>query len=119
MSKTKKIVWRMIPVMLLMIVFISNGVWGAFSNLNPNASVPTQDTDMTQMISRIWGIILVVLQVAAVAALVFAGVKYMYASADQRAEIKQSLMYLAIGAVLVFGAATVIGFVTEAFDEIV
>ena len=43
-----------------------------------------------------------------IAAVVFAGLRYMFASADQKADIKKSMGILAIGAVLVFGATLLI-----------
>ena len=38
----------------------------------------------------------------------------MFASADQKADIKQGLTYLAIGAVLIFGAVSIIQLVAGA-----
>ena len=56
----------------------------------------------------IWGTVVTIVQILAVAAVVFAGLRYMFASADQKADIKKSMGVLAIGAVLVFGATLVI-----------
>ena len=42
-----------------------------------------------QSVKKIWGTILLVLQVLAVAAFCFAGVKYMFASADTKANLKK------------------------------
>ena len=65
-----------------------------------------------------WATIRVIVQIAAVACVVFAGLRYMFASSDQKADIKQGLIYLAIGAVLVFGATTIIGFVADSAVQI-
>jgi type IV secretory pathway VirB2 component (pilin) len=124
MKISKKIVLRILPVVIVLVVMlVTNGAiqgtgndgFGAF---NPDMSVTAEKTDTIGAINRVWGIILTILQVAAVAAVVFAGVKYMFTSADQKADIKKSLGILALGAILVFGASTVIQFLTGAFKEI-
>ncbi len=70
-------------------------------------------------INRVWGSVTLILQVASVTAVVFAGVRYMFASADQKADIKKSMIYLVVGAIFVFSASTVINFVVKAFQDIV
>lgn len=67
---------------------------------------------------NIWGVILVVLQVASMSGIIFAGVRYMFASVDSKADMKKSMIYLVIGMVIVFAASSVVGFVTGTFDEI-
>lgn len=122
MKKSKKIFLRILPVlMVLMIVFTTNVFaanegFNAFSSemkVNANKSGNTIGT-----ISNAWGIILTILQVAAIAAVVFAGVRYMFASADSKADIKKQMIWLVIGAVLVFGASTVIQLVTNVANDI-
>ena len=69
-------------------------------------------------VSKAWNTIRLILQIAAVAAVIFAGVRYMFASADQKADIKKSMGILAIGAALVFGATFVIDFIVTLTEEI-
>jgi len=66
----------------------------------------------------VWATVITIVQILAVAAVVFAGLRYMFASADQKADIKKSMGILAIGAVLVFGATVVLGFIQNATNEI-
>lgn len=66
----------------------------------------------------IWGTVITIVQILAVAAVVFAGLRYMFASADQKADIKKSMGILVIGAVLVFGATLILNFITTATNEI-
>lgn len=122
MKKSKKIFLRILPVlMVLMIVFTTN-VFAAgegFGAFNSNMNVNANKTGSTvETISNAWGIILTILQVAAIAAVVFAGVRYMFASADSKADIKKQMIWLVIGAVLVFGASTVIQLVTNVANDI-
>ena len=42
----------------------------------------------------------------------------MFSSADQRANIKKDLIYLAIGGAFVFGATTIVKFVVTAANDI-
>lgn len=67
---------------------------------------------------RIWGAVLVVLQIASVAGVIFVGLKYMFASSDVKADLKKNMINLVIGMIIVFGASTVVGFVTGTFTDI-
>ena len=69
-------------------------------------------------VKRIWGTVSLILQVCAVAAVVFAGVRYMFASADGKADIKKQTVGLIVGAILVFGATTLINFVITITSEV-
>jgi len=70
-------------------------------------------TDVANIMKNIWSTTITVVQVLSVAAIVFAGLRYMFASADTRADIKKQLGYLALGAILVFSTTTVIKFVAN------
>ena len=87
-----------------------------------NASFPSGSSAtsaLTGAVGRTWNTVSLVVQVIAVATVVFAGVRYMYSSAEIRADIKRGLSYLAIGAVFVFAAASVARFVVRAGDHII
>lgn len=68
---------------------------------------------------QIWKTVTTIVQILAFAAVIFAGLRYMFASADQKADIKKGLGMLAIGAILVFAASTVVKFVVGAADQII
>ena len=44
----------------------------------------------------------------AIIMLMFAGIKYMTAGADEKAAVKESLLPLVIGAILIFGAVSIV-----------
>ncbi len=69
-------------------------------------------------ISRVWGIVLTALQVAAIAGVIYAGVRYMYSSSDQRADLKKSMISLIIGMVIVFTGSTVVQIVINLFNDV-
>ena len=78
----------------------------------------TASNGIVRVTGNIWQTVIVVIQVLAVAAVVFAGLRYMFASADQKADIKKQLIILVIGAVLVFGASTVLGIISNVTKEV-
>lgn len=98
---------KIIPVVLVMCLVLTN----VFA-----VSVPTEDTipdgdaseTIENSIGNVWATVVSVVQILAIAAVVFAGVRYMFASADQKADIKKGMGMLAIGGILVFGATTVL-----------
>ncbi len=112
----KKFMLRVMPIVLVALFVVAPTVWGVYDPLagNPNQSISTVDT----AVQKVWGTVLTVLQVCAVAALVFAGVKYMFASAEGKADIKNGMIGLVIGAILVFGASAVIKMIISASEEV-
>jgi len=75
-------------------------------------------TSWTSISGKIIWIVNTIVRYAAFGGILFLGLKYMFASADQKADIKQGLIYLSIGAILVFCATTIIKFVVDATNEI-
>lgn len=123
MKKSKKIFLRVLPVLMLAVMLISSNFVFAdkagFGNFTGDMKVNADTSGNTvKSIGTVWGIILTVLQVAAIAAVVFAGVRYMFASADSKADIKKQMIWLVIGAILVFGASTVIQLITNFADDL-
>ncbi|MBR5228125.1 MAG: hypothetical protein IKV94_05780 [Clostridia bacterium] len=77
-----------------------------FINTNPGIGT------LNDTVKDVWATVIVIVQILAVAAVVFAGLRYMFASSDAKADIKKSMGILIVGAVLVFAATTVLSFVT-------
>lgn len=95
---------------------------GALSEINKNFSNGSRSgrySKFNSAKSNIWGVLLTVLQVASIAGVIFAGVRYMFASSDSKADMKKSMIYLIIGMVIVFSASTVVGITTRTFNDIV
>ena len=97
---------------LFVAICVINSVYGISV---PSASdISGNDIDSVSSLAKnIWSTVAVVLQILAVAAVVVAGVRYMFASADQKADIKKQTVILIVGAVLVFGATTILSFVSS------
>ena len=113
----KKFMLRVMPIVLVALVVFGSSVFALDVNTTFNNRGDTSSSAVN-MVNRVWGIVLTVLQVLAVAAIVFAGVRYMFAGADQKAEIKSGLLVLAIGAILVFGASMVVRALLRVTNEV-
>lgn len=81
---------------------------------DPGYNEGTVSNAIKEKMGYIWATIATIVQLAAVACVVFAGLRYMFASSDQKADIKQGMIYLVIGAILVFGAISIIRLVGNA-----
>ena len=119
MKKSKKIMLRLVPVLLLVVVVLAGNVFATGSGVSTewpdaNGSIGTIDNAA----GKIWGTLLTIFQILAIAAIVVAGIRYMFASADQKADIKKSLVVLVIGAILVFGASTVAKIIMDATNDV-
>lgn len=79
----------------------------------------TEGENVKRPIKRVWSSLILVLQAASVAGIIFAGVRYMFASAEIKADIKASMIHLVIGMVIVFAASSVVGVVTGTFNNLV
>lgn len=111
----KKFMLRVMPIVLVALVMISGNVFAAIDIFNPTGSVG----EVENVVNNVWGTVLTVLRVLAVAAIVFAGVKYMFASAEGKADLKNGMVGLVVGAILVFGASIVVELIMSAANQAV
>jgi len=109
----KKFMLRVMPIVLVAVFVLGNVAWAAGDPFNPTGSVGSVD----KMVNNIWCTVLTVLRILAVAAIVYAGVKYMFASAENKADIKSGMLGLVVGAILVFGASIVVDLIMKAANE--
>lgn len=68
-------------------------------------------------LNNIFGTLFFALKVFGVAGIVINGVRYMYADSQDKAKIKQSLVYIIIGTIFIFGAEIVVNLITGAFTN--
>ena len=127
----KKFMLRIIPIIFMVVLLATPTVFAtkntqqqqqqqeapkSYETLyKEETKVDTVDT----AVKKVWGTVLTILQICAIGALVFAGVKYMFASADGKADIKNGMLGLAIGAILVFAASSVISWILDAADDVI
>lgn len=120
MKKSKKILLRILPILMIGLLLVTSNVFAANDNAI-TAGVPTANgkiEKITNLGGKIWGTISVIVQIAAIAAIVFAGVRYMFASADDKADIKKQTVILIVGAALVFAAVPIAKFIQDTAKQI-
>src|SRR5690625_4734791 len=108
-----------IGFVFILIYVISNTYIFATLGSGLNESLYNQvanegNTALDNTISKVGSTIFLILQIAAVGGVVYTGVKYMYASSNDKAKIKETLIWLIIGTIFVFAAPAVINFITDA-----
>ena len=99
---------KVLPVMFVLALTLTN----VFA-LAPDVVVPTGTPSGTvnTLTGNIWSTVSVIVYV-------LAGLRYMFASADQKADIKKSTGILIIGALFVFGATLVLNIVRNITQDI-
>ena len=113
----KKFMLRVMPIVLVALMVLGGNLL-AISDAdlyNPQGSIGKVD----DLVVNVWGTVFNVLRILAVAAIVFAGVKYMFASAEGKADLKNGMVGLVVGAILVFGASIVIELIIGAAQQAV
>lgn len=106
-------------VILMLVVFLFNGLSVVYAFLPSNPYDENKvNENIAEKTKNIWTTITFIVQILAVGCVVFAGLRYMFASASQKADLKQGLKYLAIGAILVFCTITIVQFVVDFANEL-
>ncbi len=104
---------------LNLVVDFSGDMFGKEGTNNvTNLTAGQADSGITKMMDTIGGTAGVVFQFLAVGAVVFAGLRYMFSSADTRADIKTQTVILLAGAIMVFGGIEIIKVVQKAGQDI-
>jgi type IV secretory pathway VirB2 component (pilin) len=115
MKKFTKIFLRIMPIVLIVAIIIGNVYGIAVSDPGTGTGSPA----VKSLANNVWGTIVTLVQILAIAAIVIAGVRYMFASADSKADIKKQTVILIAGAVLVFAAVPIANVVSNAASEII
>ena len=93
-------------LMIVGILFLTSTC--VFADVPTNPPPGTIPSKFKTTLPNLWATIMSVVQIVAIACVVFAGVRYMFAGSEQKADIKKGMISLVIGGVLVFGAVTII-----------
>lgn len=113
MKKFTKII-MIVLVFAIAITPLASTVLGADSGVPgtfPSQPAASGNDGIMGMVNTGWGIVLAVCQIAAFAIIIFCGLKYMFASASEKADLKKSMVPLLIGAILVFGSTFIVNIV--------
>lgn len=116
MKKSRKLMLRLVPVFLVLtLICVSTSSIFAISVTKPSGSA---NANISKLAGNIWGTVAVIVQILAIAAIVLAGVRYMFASADEKADIKKQTVILVVGAILVFAAVPIAGFIANTANQV-
>ena len=96
---------------------LGNGINSSVLNDVSNTGQSSVANGFKPFFSGIFGTILKILKYLGVAGIVITGVRYMYAGSGDKGAIKQSLIYLIIGTVFLFGADIIVGLIIDAWDN--
>lgn len=112
----RRVVITMFLIALLTVISV-NFVYGdGISTTLPETA--TGSAVITSTAKNMWSTVTIIVQILALAAVVFAGIRYMLASSSGKADIKKGMIILVVGAVLVFSAATVLQFIKDSAEQI-
>lgn len=101
---------------------MTEGVWGWFLQDDSHMDIDieigktTAITSSKAMTQRIFGLIQVLGSVLSVVALLVIGLRYMFSSIEDRANMKGVLVYYVVGAVLVFATSNILSVVYKAIS---
>lgn len=111
-KSTKKII--LLIITLLFIICMTSEVFATIDTSKlQNINRPTNISKLTEMSGKIISVIYAVAVVVSVGMLLIIGIKYITASPDQKASLKDRAVPYLIGAVLVFGAANILKFIEK------
>lgn len=120
MKKTQKAMLKYKITMIGVIMLLSLNVCMATGPIN--SSVENTGTEMIDSINapvlKIWNTITLIVGIVSFAIIIFSGIKYMYSSADDKADMKKSMMNLIIGASLTFGFSIIINIVVKIVTQL-
>lgn len=116
----KTLIIRILTSAILLLLVFGNVY--AFGNGFNNDMIQYQpDENISQLktpFAKVFNSAVLILRILSVGGVIFAGVKYMFADASKKSEIKQSMVYLVIGMVIVFAASIVVQYIVAVAGEI-
>ena len=112
---------KLIKIVIMMIIFAISSI-PVFAESNPNfnldefpgGSVPSSVQNLTDnTIGAAIGIVRIVGVGIAITIMMFLAIKYMMASAGDRADIKRHAIPFVVGAIVLFGATGILGILVD------
>lgn len=110
----------MITLLVACIFFFG---WNAISNiLIPNGRLVftnTNDESYTNLVGRIFNTGIFVLNIAAIAAIIYVGVRYIFSGASGKADLKGKSPYFIIGIILSFCSVSFLTFLSNVINQMI
>lgn len=115
MKKSRtNILFKIIYILFILTIigFILNNYVFAGISLPANMIV-TRDPSLNPIMSNIFWVAQVIFYAAAVIIVMFAGVKFMTAAPEGKAEMKKKFIYMSVGAVMLFAAGGIVTIISN------
>ncbi len=121
MKKFNKIL-SLFMIIFLLCAFITPVFAAGEGDVDVNLDFTTDASDnsnLGDLFSNVWGTVQTVASFIALIMVVFAGIRYMFASADQKADIKKQTIILIVGAIFIFAAGSIVNLIANAAQGII
>ena len=114
----KKNVIKLLSILVLVIILESNFAYAELGNgLNILNQVTTENYNVNEPILnpviKVAGTLLTLFQILGLGGVVYMGVKYMYAGAEDKGQIKKTLIWVVVGVMFLLGAPAIIRFIQQ------
>ena len=106
---------KILMVLLICMVVISSSFVYAKNWPTPGAPIGKVQTTSGTIIKTI----ILVVKPLAIGAIVIAGLRYMFASPDTKADIKKDIIYIVVGSIFIFSTSLVVDFVVGSANQII
>lgn len=100
-------------------ILITGNATGQGGISGANTGLIFFDGDLKTTFSRIFTLVVTIGKVLTVLAIIYMGVKYIFAGADAKAQLKQKSPALIIGIILIFCATTFLGIIANVISEVI
>lgn len=106
---------KFISVMLTL-AMMATMISGVFAG-DPSIIKPSIDNGAVTAVSKILGLVQWIGYAMAIGMLVYIGIKYVMAAANEKADLKKGLINYLIGAIIIFAASTIVGWVSKFVED--
>lgn len=102
-------IFKIFIIFILLIILLQNVVY-ADQTIDTNITIggTTAINSSETMTERLLGVVQVIGSVVSVLALVILGIRYMFSSLEEKAQMKGVLIYYVVGAILVFATSNIL-----------
>lgn len=120
---TRLVIKILFIVVILSLIASNIYVYAFGKDFDPSKLQANGNSDVSKInnaFSKVFNTVILILQILSVGGIIFAGVKLMLTTnAADRADMFESLKFLIIGMVIVFGASSIIKFVVNITTDVI
>ena len=113
-QKKLNVLVRIFSLAMITVMMFSTLAYATFKDIKPNTSTAMDKATGIEAIKNVLGIIQVIGFIIAIGIIIYIGIKYLMASAAEKADLKGNLVKYLIGAVLVAGGPVIVSVIFNA-----